>query len=562
MGSRIRTRGGASTNRGRGYSTERGYVRSDFNSFAALSIDHSQDGGLYDQAGGASSFDKYDDGQYTVVKSKGKRLRMSTGSGHETELCDLSSFSSLPTDDKLCEIMAKLSVNQNKIQVVENKLDTLMSMDSRLSRSETVILSHDDRLKLLEYKSIDNEARNRRNNLLFKGLSEERNEDCFRRIEIFVRDNLGINERLHIDRAHRLGRFSLNKVRPIIVAFRDYGDTDSIMSRAKQLRGSPYGISRDYPPEIVKARQKIWPEYKTFKQQMAPNDRISINFPAKLIVNKETKLDLFPDWNRIMKGSRISVTKQSEQSINSSKTGFPMQRQYAEVNFENVMGQQTGQHDYATQQECVIADDFSDCSSTENMEFHEHSGDQQENISPGDPTNSENYKQYASALLNTPQDVANELLRTPVDGSLTSNLTKNATDDVFNGRQTESIGPTGKSTDNQQMCARSNSTLDNSVNQTPETKITKETGAIPKSGNSKTHTSKTTIQLSPQFSSDSNKNQATQKPVKEPDKQIRPSRIDIVQQNDFKGRTRASRTPSTQRRDTSRTVGPSESSQA
>ena len=82
------------------------------NRFTALSVDRTQDGGLYDQDRGCEGgLNPVDHDQYVVVKSKGKRLRMSAGSGHESELSDLSSFSTLNTDVKLCEIMAKLSVN-------------------------------------------------------------------------------------------------------------------------------------------------------------------------------------------------------------------------------------------------------------------------------------------------------------------------------------------------------------------------------------------------------------------------------------------------------------------
>ena len=64
---------------------------------------------------------------------------------------------------------------------VEKKLNTTVGLNSRMTQAETVIRSHNDRLKLLEYKSIDIEARSRRNNLLFKGLAKERDDNCCRR---------------------------------------------------------------------------------------------------------------------------------------------------------------------------------------------------------------------------------------------------------------------------------------------------------------------------------------------------------------------------------------------
>lgn len=94
---------------------------------------------------------------------------------------------------------------------------------------------------------------------------------------------------------------------------------------------------------------------------MSPSDQITISFPAKLIVNREVKLDLFPDWNRIMKGSRISMT---EQYIDGGQTGFTTQRQDVETIYEHTINQQINSQN----SEFIIADDSSECSSTEYME--------------------------------------------------------------------------------------------------------------------------------------------------------------------------------------------------
>ena len=68
--------------------------------------------------------------------------------------------------------------------------------------------SYNDRLKLLEHKSIDIEARPRLNKLLFKLFPESRDENCTRVILNFLEDKLGIDEPPVIERAHRLCRFN------------------------------------------------------------------------------------------------------------------------------------------------------------------------------------------------------------------------------------------------------------------------------------------------------------------------------------------------------------------
>ena len=104
-----------------------------------------------------------------------------------------------------------------------------------MNRVESMITTQDARIKLLEYCSIDNEARNRRRNLIFKGIGEYGMiENCFELIHDFITDKLKIPAEMYIERAHRLGRPRPNqtKPRPIIVAFRDFGDTELVLERA------------------------------------------------------------------------------------------------------------------------------------------------------------------------------------------------------------------------------------------------------------------------------------------------------------------------------------------
>ena len=67
-------------------------------------------------------------------------------------------------------------------------------------------------LKVLAYKSIDLEARSRRKNLVFHGLTECPIEDCYLALRDFLWEEMGLDiEDLGIERVHRLG--SLYKLR-------------------------------------------------------------------------------------------------------------------------------------------------------------------------------------------------------------------------------------------------------------------------------------------------------------------------------------------------------------
>ena len=100
----------------------------------------------------------------------------------------------------------------------------------------------------IEYKSIDLEAKSRRNNLLLYGLKENRLEDCKDIICQFVSVELNVSISVQdISRAHRVGRFDRRRERPIIVAFESYLTTDSIIKQGFRLKDSVYSVSQDYP---------------------------------------------------------------------------------------------------------------------------------------------------------------------------------------------------------------------------------------------------------------------------------------------------------------------------
>ena len=73
--------------------------------------------------------------------------------------------------------------------------------------------------------------------------------------------------KLKIDRSHRLGRRRerTDKPRPIVVKFNYHQDKEHIRFNAKKLKGTRIGISEQYPEEIAKVRQSLYPEFKKLK---------------------------------------------------------------------------------------------------------------------------------------------------------------------------------------------------------------------------------------------------------------------------------------------------------
>ena len=266
------------------------------------------------------------DGFQTVYR-RSKRQRISTGGSSqspptfsllESKLkMSKNDFKALQTDDKLVtlfELMTCVGSQNVRLNFVEENVNALNSEMGKLQ----------DRIKLLEYRSIDIETRSRRNNLIFRGLQENNDiENCEEIIKAMISEKLNINtENMYIQRAHRLGTLQRRgqiwrteahsratpKPRPIIVCFRDYQDIEKILANVHLLKNSNIGIHRDYPKEIVDARSELWPLFKSEREQN-PRAKVSIGFPAKVIVNGKVISNKFPDWYQVLRGSGYNTNQ-------------------------------------------------------------------------------------------------------------------------------------------------------------------------------------------------------------------------------------------------------------
>ena len=122
---------------------------------------------------------------------------------------------------------------------------------------------------------------------------------------------------MYLARAHRLGpvkRFAGIRKRPIIVNFRDYCDTQYIMSNAHLLRGTPFSVDHDLPKEISAARKLLWDEIKSIKRSK-PSAKCQIIYPAKLSVDGKIVGDEFPDWSEALRGSRLGDFSHIEETV-------------------------------------------------------------------------------------------------------------------------------------------------------------------------------------------------------------------------------------------------------
>ena len=136
-----------------------------------------------------------------------------------------------------------------------------------------------------------------RDNLLFFNVNEDERENTTEKIYEILERNLEIpnaRDTIKIDRSHRIGRKreGQRKPRAIVVKFNFHQDRERIRLNARKLRGTRIGIAEQFPEEIEKIRQTLYPELKKAKSQghivRMVRDKLYVNnveFKLQLIIN-------------------------------------------------------------------------------------------------------------------------------------------------------------------------------------------------------------------------------------------------------------------------------------
>ncbi|KAH7978045.1 hypothetical protein HPB49_004308 [Dermacentor silvarum] len=105
----------------------------------------------------------------------------------------------------------------------------------------------------MQEKIDDLENRSRRSNVLFYGISDtnksEASDVSERLASEFCTNKLGISVST-IARAHRIGRFSPVKPRPIIAKLFNEKEVETVMANGFKLKNTTFSVSRDYSEAV------------------------------------------------------------------------------------------------------------------------------------------------------------------------------------------------------------------------------------------------------------------------------------------------------------------------
>ena len=96
---------------------------------------------------------------------------------------------------------------------------------------------------------------------MFFNIPEEKQENCFKKINKILQDS-GIqaaNTPVLLDRAHRLGKFKIDSLRPrpIIVAFTYFVDKEYVLRNGFKLKATNVNLSEDYSRSTINIHKEL-----------------------------------------------------------------------------------------------------------------------------------------------------------------------------------------------------------------------------------------------------------------------------------------------------------------
>ena len=155
------------------------------------------------------------------------------------------------------------------LRQAQSEVKNLQTSCNFLEENVKSLHSERDQLKT---KLTDLEARSMRDNLMFYGLKETKDENCETLVKDFCTNKLEIEgAKLVFDRVHRVGGNTAKKPRPIVAKFHYYSEREAVLTaagdRSDDLKQENTGVGIQRPKAVRGARRNLYATMKRARDQ-------------------------------------------------------------------------------------------------------------------------------------------------------------------------------------------------------------------------------------------------------------------------------------------------------
>ncbi|KAK7922388.1 hypothetical protein WMY93_009290 [Mugilogobius chulae] len=170
----------------------------------------------------------------------------------------------------LCDLRASLQYTQKDVEDEKAHVEKL-SKDYKDMFQEINMLNSKMNTSNGKMDYLENQSR--RKNLVFEGIPESGHEkwsDSEDKIRKILSEKLKLDHKhIELERAHRSGKPPArdDKPRPIVVRFLRFKDRNTVLEKAKYLKGSNIFINEDYSEVIRQKRKELIPAMKEARKR-------------------------------------------------------------------------------------------------------------------------------------------------------------------------------------------------------------------------------------------------------------------------------------------------------
>ena len=154
------------------------------------------------------------------------------------------------------KVVDKCKENISSIATLEEDVNAMKQNDEIFT----------SQLNRLDEDVIDLKCRSMDNNLIFTGIKYQSEEDAENVLKNFIETRLGIKKSINFVKVHRFGKRPNHGNRPIVAKFVNVKDQKTVLSKSYKLKGTHFGIKRQFPKEIENKRKSLYPVLKESKK--------------------------------------------------------------------------------------------------------------------------------------------------------------------------------------------------------------------------------------------------------------------------------------------------------
>jgi hypothetical protein len=201
--------------------------------------------------------------------------------------------------EKVNGLEDQIAENEKQIDVDHKDIDSLSQrigfLETKLDRTNEELEKTQEHNKKMQKHLNDLEDRNKRNNLIFSGVPEDKNETWQQseiKVKNIIRNQMKLEE-IEIERAHRMQNGSLqNGAKPIIVKFTKYKDKERVLNKTIALTGSNIFVNQDYckntrdVQKILREKRKEFKDLETVKKAV-------IRYKKLVVTDKAGNVSVF-----------------------------------------------------------------------------------------------------------------------------------------------------------------------------------------------------------------------------------------------------------------------------